>query len=63
MAYVNTGFITNSLSYRLGMGCIGFGIYFCLQTLINSSAPLMSLMALQLMHVDRRTFRPSRVEE
>ena len=44
------------LRYTPGMGSIRFGTCFCQQIFGNSSALLMSLMALQLMHVDRNIF-------
>ena len=36
----------------MGVGCIGLGIRFCPQTVINFSALFVSLMALHLTHVD-----------
>ena len=32
-------------------------VYFCQQTFVNSTALLVFLMALQLIHVDRKSFR------
>ena len=46
------------LSSRPAVGYVGVGISLCHQTFINSSALLVSLMAMQLQHVDLKTFRP-----
>ena len=42
------------MSSRPGMGCIWFTICFYLQIFINCSAILMSLMALQFVHVETK---------
>ena len=44
------------LSSRPGIGCMCLGIAFCCPTFLNTSALLVSLMALQLAHVDRQSF-------
>ena len=57
LVYVST-WMADRLSFRPGMGCIRPGNCFCHQTFINSSAVLVSLMALLLAHFDQNTFRP-----
>ena len=44
-------------SLKLSTG-MGHGISLCHHTFIISSALLMSLMAVQLAHLDKKTFRP-----
>ena len=51
------GWVTN-LSSRQAMGWVSVGISLCHQTFINSSALLVSLMAVQLGHVDQKAFWP-----
>ena len=47
-----------SISSIPAMASVCVGISSCHQTFINSSALLVSLMAVQLAYVDRNTFRP-----
>ena len=55
MGYVSTG-MGNCLSSGPAMECVRVGIFLCHQTFINSSALLVSLMAVQLKHIDQKTF-------
>ena len=54
MGYVSTGMADCQRS-RPAMGCDRLAIS---QTSINSNAVLVSLMAVKLVHVDRKTFWP-----
>ena len=54
MGYFSTG-MGDLMSSRPAMGV---EISFCHQTFLNSSALLVSLMAVQLAHVDRKIFWP-----
>ena len=56
MGYVSTGMGDRLSSKPYGM-CLSWNVL-CRQTFINSSALLVSLMAVQLAHVDQKTFRP-----
>ena len=51
MDYVSP-WMGDRLSSRPAMGCVCVEISLCRQTFINSSALLMSLVAVQLAHVD-----------
>ena len=53
MGYVSTG-MGDCMGSTPAIG--GVGSSFCCQTFINSGALLVSLMAVQLAHVDQKTF-------
>ena len=56
MGDVSTG-MGDHLSSTPAMGCVCAQICFCHQTFINSITLLVFLMAVQLTHVDRKTFQ------
>ena len=51
------GYVCTWMGDHLSSGP-GMGICFCRQTFINSSALLVSMMAVQLTHVEQNSFQP-----